>query len=264
MSKKQRLYEPIITEIFKRNHQPGASSVPFTRGQIVEVAQALGIDLPKNPGDVVYAFKFRTDLPAEIKGCAPGNKEWIIMGRGRSKYAFELRSASRIHPDSMLEVIKIPDATPGMVGRYALNDEQALLARLRYNRLIDVFTGVAAYSLQNHLRTSVSGIGQIETDELYVGLDDAGRQFVFPVQAKGGSDELGVVQAEQDIALCRSKFPGLICRPIAAQFMDGDVIALFELALRDNEVKKLRERHYRLVPSDELSREDLERYQLGG
>jgi len=41
---------------------------------------------------------------------------------------------------------------------YALGDEQALLAKLRYNRLLDIFTGVVCYSLQNHLRTNVPGM----------------------------------------------------------------------------------------------------------
>ena len=40
---------------------------------------------------------------------------------------------------------------------------------------------------------------------------------------------MNVVQIEQDIAVCANKFPWLdICRPIAAQFMDGGIIALFE------------------------------------
>ena len=32
-------------------------------------------------------------------------------------------------------------ATPGIVAKYAFNDEQALFAKVRYNRLVDVFTG---------------------------------------------------------------------------------------------------------------------------
>ena len=39
---------------------------------------------------------------------------------------------------------------------------------------------------------------------------------------------MSAVQIEQDIALCAEKFPALICRPLAAQFMAGEVIALFE------------------------------------
>jgi hypothetical protein len=46
---------------------------------------------------------------------------------------------------------------------------------MRYNRLLDIFTGVACYSLQNHLRTTVPDVGQVETDELYVGVDKNGQ-----------------------------------------------------------------------------------------
>ncbi|WP_058868439.1 hypothetical protein [Chloracidobacterium thermophilum] len=45
---------------------------------------------------------------------------------------------ARIVPDPNLTETKLPDATPGLVSRYALDDEQALLAKVRYNRLIDM------------------------------------------------------------------------------------------------------------------------------
>lgn len=79
--------------------------------------------------------------------------------------------------------IKVPNATPEILLANAFDDEQALLAKVRYNRLIDLFLGITAHSLQNHLRTTVKGIGQIEIAELYVGLDRRGRQFIVPVQA---------------------------------------------------------------------------------
>lgn len=163
----------------------------------------------------------------------------------------------------MLPTIKVPDATPGIVTRYALDDEQALLTKLRYNRLIDTFTGITCYSIQNHLRTTVEGIGQVETDEIYVGLDKKGVHYVFPVQAKGGTDEIGTVQIEQDIVLCQEKFPTLECRSIAAQFMADDVIALFEFGFDSDEgIVKLAERHYKLVPTEELSDEELRIYSI--
>ncbi len=40
------------------------------------------------------------------------------------------------------------------------------------------------------------GIGQVETDELYVGVDTMGCQSVIPVQAKGRRDALNIVQIE--------------------------------------------------------------------
>ena len=85
----------------------------------------------------------------------------------------------------MMAETKIPDSTPGIITLYAQGDEQALLAKLRYNRLIDIFIGATCYSLQSHLRTTIPNIGQVETDEIYIGVDRRGSHYVFPVQAKG-------------------------------------------------------------------------------
>jgi hypothetical protein len=141
-----------------------------------------------------------------------------------------------------------------------LNDEQALLAKIRYNRLIDIFTGVTCYSLQNHLRTTLSEMGQVETDEVYVGIDKQGVHYIFPVQAKGGKDKIGVVQIGQDFAMCAEKFPNAVGRPIAAQFMDDDTIVLFEFAQTEEGIRILTEKHYRLVAPDELSEQEIEEY----
>src|SRR5437016_13219449 len=100
----------------------------------------------------------------------------------------------------------------------------------------------------------------VETDELYMGVDRNGVQYVLPVQAKGGRDKLGVVQIEQDIALCAEKFPSLVCRPIAAQFMRDEVIALFEFEVTDEQVTVRDEKHYRLVAPDQLTPEELAQY----
>ena len=137
-----------------------------------------------------------------------------------------------------------------------------MLAKVRYTRLVDIFLGIASYSLQNHLRTTVGGIGQIEIDEIYVGIDRHGRQYVLPVQAKGGNDQLSVVQAKQDIACCAQKFPNLICRAISAQFMEDDLIAMFELTQEGDEVKVVEEKHYRLVPADQIGPADLKAYSI--
>ena len=80
------------------------------------------------------------------------------------------------------------------------------------------------------------------------------------MQAKGGRDELNIVQIEQDMALCESKFPDLICRPVAAQFMHDDVIALFAFEKNDKKVTVLMERHYKPVDANELTAEDLAAY----
>ena len=55
---------------------------------------------------------------------------------------------------------------------------------------------------------------------------DRGAHDVFPIQGKGGSDKLNMVEPEQDFAVCAAKFPNLVCNAIAAQFMKDDLIAL--------------------------------------
>ncbi|WCM87787.1 hypothetical protein [Acidovorax sp. NCPPB 3576] len=253
-------YSAIIERVFRNHYEEGADSFEFTREELVAVATELGLRLPKNVGDLIYSFRYRNELPNGILESAKLGLEWIIEGAGRSKYRFRLAQRNRIIPRDDLLTIKIPDSTPEIIGAYALGDEQALLAKVRYNRLIDVFLGISAYSLQNHLRTTVKGIGQIEIDEIYVGLDKHGKQFVVPVQAKGGSDKHGVVQTQQDIALCAQAFPGLICRPVSAQFMTDERIAMFELTVMDGSVKVVEERHYQLVNAHAITSSDLEQY----
>ncbi len=217
--------------------------------------------MAKNPGDVLYSFRYRNPLPKTILETQPEGMEWVIEGTGRAKYEFRLVPINRIAPNLNLITIKIPDATPEIISSNSLSDEQALLAKVRYNRLIDIFPGITAYSLQNHLRTTVKGLGQIEIDEMYVGVDRHGCQYIIPVQAKGGKDQLSTVQAKQDIACCAEKFPDLVCRAISAQFLDDSRIAIFELCLDgDGLVKTVEERHYRLVPGDMILATDRENY----
>jgi hypothetical protein len=259
--KRLNRYSQIIEQIFFASYAEGKQKISFHREEIERVADQLQIRLPKNLGDVIYSFRYRAALPERIRATAPEGRIWIIRPEGRSQYAFELVAEVIIRPNEMLAETKVPDATPGIVTLYAFGDEQALLTQLRYNRLIDIFTGVTCYSLQNHLRTTVPGIGQVETDEIYVGIDRRGAHYIFPVQAKGGTDKLHIVQIEQDFALCKYRFPQLICRPIGAQFVEDGLIALFEFEMSDNGIAIVSEKHYRLVYADEVHSEDLEVYQ---
>jgi len=253
-------YQAIISRVFADHHTAGATEFEFTRNEFVAIAKDLGIELPKNVGDVVYSFRYRNELPEGILRTAVGDLEWIIEGAGRARYRFKLVRLNRIVPREELLTIKVPDATPEIISANALGDEQALLAKVRYNRLIDIFLGIAAFSLQNHLRTTVKGVGQIEIDEVYVGVDRNGRQFVVPVQAKGGTDKHGVVQTQQDILCCTEKFPHLLCRAVSAQFMSEGRIAMFELTVQDGGIKVVDEKHYQLVPAAAISSDELRQY----
>ncbi|MXZ65306.1 MAG: endonuclease [Acidimicrobiaceae bacterium] len=263
------LAQQIIEWIFAQRHNPGDDQVTFTRDDLISAAAALGASRPKNLGDIVYSLRYRVPLPDSIRQTAPPGREWAIFPGGNAVYTLRTVPFNLIEPRKGLRTIRLPDATPGVISKYSLTDEQALLARVRYNRLLDVFTGLACYPLQSHLRTSITianaidgtpSSSQVETDDVYVGLDEHGAHYILPVQAKGGSDSLSVIQIWQDLRVAEQKFTDLIARPVAAQFMEQSVIALFEFQESNNQITIAREHHYSLVPPEELESHELAAY----
>ena len=260
MAKELNRYARLLEAIFNRYYHEGIEEIIFERIEINQVAEELGIQLPKNIGDILYSFRYRTLLPPDIIAKTPEGYDWIIRPAGKGRYKFVLVKQSIVVPSRILVETKIPDGTPGVIARYSLSDEQALLARLRYNRLIDIFTGLTCYPLQSHLRTTLSDGSQVETDEIYIGLDRRGAHYIIPVQAKGKKDKIGIVHFEQDIDMCSTKFPGLFCRSIAAQFTQENSIALFEFEHTSEGIKVSSEKHYHLVKPTDLSPTELESY----
>ena len=261
-------YRTIISHIFAQNFQAGMTEFEFHRDDIEAAVQATGVARPKNSGDVIYSFRHRARLPDDILATQPTGMSWLILGAGDAKYRFRLSKLSHIVPTPGLMVRKIPDATPGVINQHALTQEQALLAKVRYNRLIDIFLGITSYSLQNHLRTKIINYGQIEIDELYIGVNTNAAQFIVPVQAKGGSDKLGVIQTIQDIIFCRqgnkagNKYVNLTPRAVSTQFMANNIIAMFELDFDGDDVSIVQEKHYQLVEAGEIDAADLQKYLL--
>lgn len=256
----KNLYTRILEDIFENGFEPTKMEVRFTRKDITATCKKLGLEPPSNIGDLLYTFRYRADIPASIASKAPPDTTWVVWPAGRSMYRLAPSKHPDFPPSPHFAETKVPDSTPGIVLMYSRGDEQALLARIRYNRLVDIFTGVTTYPLQSHWRTFVKEFGQIETDEVYVGIDKRGAQYVFPVQAKDNSDTLHVVQVAQDFEACKVNFPGLICRPIGAQFMDENLIALFQFEGRGTNFSVAKEAHYRLVPPADLSIDDLASY----
>ena len=258
----QTKYDQIIEYIFNRHFDGTANGFEFPRSAVHDAADALRLSRVSNVGDVIYTYRSRKSLPAAIRAQAPGNLEWIIRSTASGQYRFDLIEHASFPIRSHLAAIAIPDSTPALIQLYRQSDEQALLAIIRYNRLIDIFTGLSCFSVQNHLRTSLPGQGQVEIDELYVGIDRRGAHYVIPVEVKAAEDRLGYVQIDNMLQLCAERFPNLIARPIGAQFVDDDRIALIEFQRRPNslEIDIAIERHYRLVPAEQLPVELIARY----
>ena len=54
----------------------------------------------------------------------------------------------------------------------------------------------------------------------------------------------------------------MIARPVAAQFAENGLVALFELALQDDAIRIRNEAHYQLVPAADISEEELLQYRV--
>lgn len=258
-------YDDIISTVFVQNFKKKSRVISFTRDELAHACDQLGIPRIKNLGDIPYSYRFRRELPDSIVKTAPKNAEWIIVGSGVGKYEFRIAAPAKIAPSKDRQKIKIPDATPEIVKKYAPGtDEQALLTKVRYNRLVDLFTGLTCYSIQNHLRTSVDGIGQIEIDEIYLGLSKKGAHYVIPCQAKSPGDRFGIVQVMQDIEFCKARFPNAICKPIALQFLGESDLAILELAVdfeaSTYKLSVVEERHYQLTSKDGIAQTDITNY----
>jgi len=257
---KHSRYSQIIQQVFFSHFEEGVTRFDFDQDELWMALEELDIKGPKYLAEIPNSFRQGTKIPEKIRATAPEGLEWIIRPAGIGVYRFVLAPIFELLPAANLVETKILDATPGIITKYALGDEQALLAIVRFNRLIDIFSGLTCYSLQNHLRTTVPEMGQVEVDEIYIGVDKRGAHYIIPVQAKGHNDSLGIVQIEQDFALAAAKFPTLKCKSIAAQFMNNGAIALFELELNDGKIAIASERHYRLVASGQLSENELATY----
>jgi hypothetical protein len=64
--------------------------------------------------------------------------------------------------------------------------------------------------------------------------------------------------------MCASndKLANLVCRPIAAQFMEGNLIALLEFEMNNGKASLVSEKHYRLVPPEDVDQSDLDAYRI--
>ncbi len=260
-------YEEILVWIFKNKYRKGQARIRVERTDFDKAADALKINRIKNLGDIVYSVRYRTELPTDIQESAPPNCEWIILGTGKGAYEYRLARKAKVvasDPETR-EQIKILDNTPEVLVLYAPSrDEQALLTRVRYNRIIDIFLGLTCYSIQNHYRTTVENIGQIEVDEIYIGFNKHGGHFVIPCQAKSPGDKFGIVQLYQDISLCAAQYRNAVARPVGLQFTGPNSVAALELSVREeNEILSLKivdEKHYLFVRGSEISDSDIAKY----
>jgi hypothetical protein len=220
-------YDEVILEVFLHHYHEGANRLVFKKDELAEVCRNHGITV-RNIPDIIYTYRARRTLPAKI--LATGH--WAIEPAGRGAYAFRLlRNSPHFEiPLADYAPVNIYNAIPEVVEGLLRHDEQSLLTRVLYNRLVDIFTGLTCFHIQNHYRSFVTGMGEVELDALYVGVDKTGTLFVLPVEAKSQaeSEMLGRIQVSQMAKLVRQDFAQLHRRVLAVKALADGTIAMVE------------------------------------
>ena len=218
------VYDAVIEDLFfKSRHR----ELRFDRAEINATARAVAGTQIANPGDLIYAYRYRRPFPHAVLREAPTmhdgrQAQWALRLRGRVKgtttYEFGPVREHYFEPSRHWsgDVQKLPGSVSAIVSEAAavlnksgkVNDDQAMLARVRSANLIGHILGIGdAVAFESGKRTTHPDFGQIEIDEIYVGADPrTGTRYVVPIQAKTGNDRLSVVQVEQDWRWCRQHF----------------------------------------------------------
>ncbi len=220
-------YDEVVLEVFLCHYQKGATYLKFRKDELTEACRKHGITV-RNIPDIIYTYRARRILPARI--LATGH--WAIEPAGRGAYAFRLlRNPPHFEiPFEDYAPVEIYNALPEVVEGLLRQDEQSLLTRILYNRLVDIFTGLTCFHIQNHYRSFVAGMGEVELDALYVGVNKTGTLFVLPIEAKSQaeSEMIGRIQVSQMAKLVRQDFPELCRRILAAKALADGTIAMVE------------------------------------
>lgn len=196
----------------------------------------------KNIPDIIYTYRARADLPAEI--LAEGH--FAIIGRGKGLYAFvAIPFPNRFLLPSSMRVVKVNNQVPAWVQPYMQNDEQGMLTALQVNNLVARHLSLKeAFRLQSHLRSGVPGYGQVEVDELYLGKTKKDQILVVGVEAKdrGVNDCLNISQLYGSAQVLRRIFPSLPHRLLGAKPDGSNRTCLSEFAVavsHPSEIKQL-------------------------
>ncbi len=229
-------YQRAIERAFFDHYQVGLDHFEFTKTEMDEILREVG-EPAKNLPDIIYTYRSRRPLPDRI--LAKGY--WAIEAVRRGEYAFiKLNSPPQFSPNLMqYGSIDIYNAIPELVEQYLRNDEQSLLTQILYNRLIDIFTGLTCFLIQNHYRSTIdsrAGRTEVEVDALYVGVDSQGQLHAIPIEAKsaGENEQFGKIQVSNMVKLARQNFPDIGRRVVAVKALSDGTIGIIEFTDDEN------------------------------
>jgi len=224
-----------------------ATVLPIAVASVLLTVTLFGqADNPSIPPIRVYTYPRRRDWPDEI--AATGHWDLARDWQGDAQHCFiKLTHPLTLAPETLQEN-EIPYAVPEIVDQSVGQDEQGIVTRARYNRLVDVFTGLAAFHLQSHVRTVISR-KQIEIDDLYVAVDKQGKRYCVPIEAKTGREKTSYGQVSNMAKFAETRFPDFACRPLLINGVCHDLFHIVEF-IASTDPRKIRivdQRLYRLA-----------------
>ncbi len=247
------LYDKVLLKVFHQHYNQGAEYLKFSKDELAEACEQYGVTI-KNIPDIIYTYRTRRVLPDDIRKTG----HWAIEPAGRGFYAFRLLQNSPHFniPFYDYAPIDIHNAIPELVEKLLRYDEQSLLTRVLYNRLIDIFTGLTCFHIQNHYRSFVEGMGEVELDALYVGIDKTGKLYILPIEAKSQAenDMIGRIQISQMAKLVRQDFADLDRRILAIKYLkDGTIVIIeFDDQVEPDDFKIVSVSRFRLIRQEQL------------
>lgn len=252
-----KVYVPILNHVFAKYYKEGDTNVRFSLDDVRQAAEDLKI-VVRNPGDVIYRMRSRTELPKAItdKGF------YILRQVKRGVYQFEVGTSTLV-PIPVGEIIDAIDQTPLPVRRLLPEnlseiDEQGLLTIIHYCNLVSHFTGLQVFRLKSHVRKGVKLVGQVEVDEVDVGisLNIADTPIIFPIEAKASPDALNWTQIAAQVTFAMQYFPDHVIRPIAVKVDYDSLIHILEFnsTQEPSKLQVLRSTTYRLNLSEQQRR----------
>lgn len=241
-------YTALVSLIFSEGYRGNSTPFSFSKETLISAGKALEIELPQNLSDVIYNLRHRAPLPDAIASTAAPEKEWIIETIERGEYRFIQRPCQRVEADPNAFDYLFEDETPRIARDFGMKGAPLLDCILRKNQILKKFLGSPVEHLQSQVRTSVTGVGQVEIGSLFFSEING---EVIPVCLIAKPGEFNLAKAAQSMKFAAEHYPEMDCKAVVAQLLSENRVALFELFGSPDAPRVLQEAHFTLASKSE-------------
>ena len=225
-----------LTHIFRKKYKPGLKEITFTRKELTETIEELGIP-SRNPAHIPYEASKRGGMPKEIIEAGFNT----ILNK-KEAYALVYIENNVIEFPESKPIIYASKIKPSLMKHIIPNglakaDEQTMLSIINKHKILEHFLGLEIQHYVPHRRCSLPNIGQVEIDQIAWGIQNNDDDVVIPIEAKGGKENLTRSQMKNCVYYAQANHPGVKIRPVAIKLFPGNDIGVVETDLETNPIK---------------------------